>query len=331
MNDENKMLPTGITVGQLIKLRSLVQKYIDCQQAREDFENRIRSIKDEVAPDCELGFIVENTLTEGVDMQPRPMTKSGKQAKTVFGLRRFESAIKKEIEDIVEGHRFYTEWTANVKGLGIWLTAELIAFLESYWAELEIVIRKKKMERGQKLDKEETITKKLYPPKSRSSLSHLCGYINRNCEKCGLPSEQCQCEDKEESIGRAYRLTKGQKAVGNPRLKALMYVIHGSALKQQGKLYDVWKKEHEEIIRKYPQYLKQNYGAETREECKKLFKGYIPNTLDLSRRYFIKVFLSLVWEKYQELYRLPIPPPQHCRGVPLSNKDWIHPKDVEND
>jgi len=307
----DKILPSGITVEQLENLRSLVHKFEVMQQSRMAFENRIRAIRDETTSIGRLGWIVEEGIVEGVNpVLIEEASKRGKNKK-VLGFKSYENELLKQMVPIVESNRLHTEWLSMTKGFGILTTAKLIAYFEPYWSKLEIVVKRKKQEKGKKLVKEKVKTKVLYPPKSRSSLTHLCDYL--------VDSE----------TGRAEKRRKGKSTSGNPKFKRLFYVIFESILKQKGKCYDIWKEYHEQVIENYPNYLKKWYDAETREECKKLHPSkYIPSTLDLSRRRWIKTFISLLWEKYQEIYGLEITRPQHARDQPLTDEEWIHPNDI---
>jgi len=309
-----KVLPSGLREEQLIHLRSLVRKFDNMQDARIAFENRIRAIRDEVTPVGRLGFIIEEKVTKGVNpksFEEATKGKRGKQSKKVLGMQVYENDLVKQMKPLVESNRLWAEWLSKVKGVGILSAAKIIAYFEPYWAELEVVLRRKKRHRGQLLNEEQVVTQKLYPPKSRSSLGKLCGY--------GVV----------EDTGRASKMTAGQKLMGNPIYKSFFYVLSESLIRQKGKPYAIFRKYHEEILDTYADYLQKWYGARTRKEVKKLHKKtYIPNSMDLSRRRFIKTFISIIWEKFQEIYELPIPPPQHAPNQPLTEKEWIHPEDL---
>jgi len=299
-----RTLPSGITEEQLLHLRSLVRKFEAMQQARISFENQMRAINYGTTQFGRLGFILEKGIVEGVDKS----SVEGVGKKKILGIKCYEDVLKKEMQPIVESHRLWIEWLRGIKGIGILSAAKLIAYFEPYWAEIEIVLRQKKQIKGKILTNPKIVTQKLYRPNSRSSLIKLCGYA---------------VDDK---TGRAYRLKHGEVRVGNPHYAQIFYIIFEAVLRQKGQCYKIWKQMHEQIKLKYPNYLEENYGAKTREEAKKENpKIYIPNIFQLSRRKFIKVFISLLWEKMQELYGLPITVPQHCRDTPLSKKEWIHP------
>jgi hypothetical protein len=117
--------------------------------------------------------------------------------------------------------------------------------------------------------------------------------------------------------------------MGNAEYKKTLYIVFDCLLKQCGKSYDIWSIYNEKIKSSYPDYLMRNYGTNTREEAKKLHpKKFIPSTFDLSRRRFIKTFLSIFWEEMQVIYNLPITSPQHVRGVDLKKEEWLHPEDL---
>jgi len=281
------------------------------QEARIAFENRIRAIKDEVTPEGRIGFIMEKGLLEGAPPNTLKTVKHrGKETK-ILGLKHYENQLIKQMKPIVESDRLWVEWLSRIKGIGILTAAQLIAYFEPYWAQMEIPLYKKKQHKGKKLKQTETKTQKLYPPKHRSSLTHLCDYLVN------------------EKTGRAERRERGKPTSGNPRYKTLFYKIFESLIRQKGECYNLWKQYHNETIESYPKWLNKWYNATTRKEVKKQHpKKYIPNTLDLSRRRFIKTFISLLWEKMQEIYNLPITRPQHAPNKPLTDKEWIHPNDV---
>jgi hypothetical protein len=242
-----------------------------------------------------------NEATEGV----------GKRK--ILGIKNLEKSLIKEMTPIVEQHRLWTEWLRGIKGISILTAAKLIAYFEPYWAELEVPLYMKKKHEGKLLTKPQFKTVKFYTPKSRSSLIKLCGYA------------------VDDATGLAYRRVQHKSVVGNQEYRKTFYIIFESILKRKGKCYELWRRYHEDMKgKKYAKYLKKWFGATTRKEAKKLHpKTYIQSVLDLSRRRFIKTFISILWEKYQEIYRLPIPPPQHVKNlVPLKPNEWIHPLDL---
>jgi hypothetical protein len=304
-----RILPSGITEEQLFHLRSLLDKFEGMQRARISFENQIRAISQGTGSTVgRLGFILEQGVVEGVEKS----AIEGAGKKKILGIKCYEDAMEREMRPIVESHRLWIEWLRGVKGIGILTAAKIIAWIEPYWAELDIVLRIKKREKtGEELPEPILKTVKLFRPQARSSLIKLCGYAVND-------------EDK-----RAYFRAPNKPIVGNAKLRKMFFILFEAILRQKGKCYDLWKRYHLEEIADYPNYLQKWYSASTRQEAKKLNpKKYIPNTLALSRRRFIKTFISILWEKYQEIYGLPVTTPQHARGIPLKPKQWIHPIDL---
>jgi len=204
-----KVLPSGITPKQLEHLRSLVNKFDTMQDARIAFENQIRAVKDETTSLGRLGFIFEEGVVKGATAKvAEPITYRKKQ-KRILGVACYEKELEKQMKPIVESNRLYIEWLRHIKGIGILTSARIIAYFEPYWAEMKIVTRRKKQHKGKKLDKDEVTKKKLYPPKSRSSLNKLCDYIVINNG------------EKQQNIGRAERRIRNHKTSGNPKYKSI--------------------------------------------------------------------------------------------------------------
>lgn len=274
-------LPSGITVEELKSLCSLVKKYDTLVKSRIAFENRIRSIKNEITSKCELGIVVEESIVDGLKVNDRK----------VFGLKVFEVEIEVQIRNIVLKHTLWWSVFKNIEGIGTTLAGKIIANIEPYYAGIEV---------KEYRDGKETI-RKLTPPKSRSALNKLFGY-------------------SVDDSGRAERMKQGQKSVGSRKKKALMYNVFLSCIKKKGKARAVYDEIYKKIEKRYPSYLLKNYGTADREVAKKKY-GYVPSVFDLARRKWIKVFLSLLWEEFNKLYNLPITLPQAERGVPLKEED----------
>jgi hypothetical protein len=328
---ENKVLPSGLTEEQLLHLRSLVQKYSDFQKARIKYENQIRAITDGTTPIGRLGFIYEESQKNGVNIDISGIEETtGKNKKKILGVETYERIMERDMKEIVENNRIWLEWLQHVDGIGILTAARIIAYFEPYWAGLTIPVKtKKSTKEGVKLDNNEITMKTLFTPKSRSSLAILCGF--------GVADGEIGTQGSFRAI-KAKRGVKGQTILGrtnlNVRYKSFFYNIHGTAIKQTGsKLNMLWKMYDNPIKASKETYLTKRFGAPTRQEIKKLYKSqgksvYIPSTLELSGRRFIKTFISLIWEKYQEIYNLPISIPQHTRGIDLDEKQWIKPNDL---
>lgn len=290
------------------------------QKARIAFENRIRSMSEGTMQIGRIGWLMESSVIQGVeqtentfeDIIPKPQ---GRPSKRFFGMDCYEKELEKQMTPIVENSKIYVEWLGRIKGIGILTSAKLIAYFEPYWAEIEIQLYRKKKERtGEELDKPEVKTIRLHRPYFRSSLVNLCGY--------GVDNESHR------AFCRA-NYDKNTTIMGNAEYKTTMFKLFTSILYQKGKCYDLWKKYDDEVKASYSQYLMKNYGFPTRAEVRKAFPNkYIPSTMDLSRRRFIKTFLSIFWEKMQETYGLSVSTPQHCRDVPMEESEWIHPKQL---
>jgi hypothetical protein len=320
-------LLSGSTVEQLTHLRELVRKHQDMQKARQAFENRVRSLVQGATQEGRLGWLIEDSMVEGMDNveMPEGYEDIGRPKKKFHGLQYWEDDLVKQMKLIVENNKLYVEWLGRVKGIGILTAAKMIAYFEPYWAEMEMTAYVKKKERtGEVLDAPQKKTFKLYRPKSRSSLIKLCGYgVDETSHRAF-----CRANYNKESC------------MGNAEYKKTMYVLFDAVIRQKGKCYDLFKRYHEETLANYEKYLIKHYGYPTRIEVKKNFpKQYIPNSLDLSRRRFIKTFLSILWEKYQEIYNLPISRPQHNPDPnsqiklsdaerELSDTEWLHPEDL---
>lgn len=319
--DPSMLLPSGITTEQLIHLRSLVRKHQDMQKARQAFASRIRSINDGATTEGRIGFLIEDNTLKGAEMS-NGMENIGKKNKKFCGVEYWEKDLVKQMTDIVENHKLWVEWLYGVKGISILTAAKMIAYFEPYWAELELESYVKKKEHtGEELEVQEKKMHKFYRPQFRSSLTNLCGYgVNKDHRAF------CKANYTKDSI------------MGNAEYKKTFYILFECIIRQKGKCYDVWKTYDVEVKAKMADYLTRNYGFPTRPECRKAnSKVYIPNTLDLSRRRFIKTFISILWEKYQQIYGLPITRPQHNpdptrtlsdKQRELTDKQWIHPEDL---
>jgi hypothetical protein len=300
-----KVLPSGLTEEQVFTLRSLVHKRDGMQDARIVFENKIRAISSGTTPLGRMGFIPEQGLVEGLN-ETNPHSNSSRR---IMGLSSYEKLMEKEMKDIVEGSRIWVEWLSNVRGIDILTAAKIIAYFEPYWAGLEIPLRVKKQNKGKVLDEAITVTKKLFAPASRSALGKLCGYIV-------------------DENGRAVRRERGKKCVGNPMFKAFIYKMIMPLQCHNTKAKAIMDKYHEYYKTNYANYLMRNFnGATTRKDAKKV-SPYVPSTYELAQRHFSKLLISLIWEKFQEVYNLPITTPQHIRNKPLTKKEWIHPADL---
>lgn len=128
--------------------------------------------------------------------------------------------------------------------------------------------------------------------------------------------------------GRAARRVKGQSFEGDPKRKALVYMIGRCLIMKKVDPYYNLAIQIKNNAPRYADYLERNFRARDRATAKKKNpKTFIPSSWNLAQRKIGKLFLDHLWDilwTIQNPEKL-IPRPMHAREAPLEDDQIITP------